>query len=136
MKKPYSDILIEFPEHTDSRGSLSIAERALLPFEVCRVFWIYDIGVGKTRGGHAHRSCEEVVIPVSGSFEMFVDDGKSQKTYMMDSPRMGIYIKKNVWCELRKFAPGTICLVLASEEYNQEGYVNDYEEFISLKIKD
>ena len=123
MDKKHNDILIEFPEHQDLRGILSYAEGDTVPFAIARVFWIYGIEKGKTRGGHAHRSCEEVVIAVSGSFEMFVDDGVEQKSYLMDSPHIGIYIKKNVWCELRNFAPGTVCVVLASEEYNPDGYV-------------
>lgn len=123
------DIMIDFPEVKDERGCLSIAEGIALPFEVKRVFWIYDICEGKTRGGHAHVSCEEVVVAVSGSFDMFVDDGKDSREIKMDSPSKGIYIKKGVWCELRNFAPGTICVVLASEAYDSEGYINDYKEF-------
>lgn len=125
------DIIIEFPEVVDDRGSLSIAEGYSLPFDVKRVFWIYDIADGKTRGGHAHMSCEEVVIAVRGSYDMYVDDGKASKVVKMDRPTKGIYIKKGVWCELRNFAPGTICVVFASESYNSEGYINDYEEFCS-----
>ena len=123
------DILIDFPEVPDSRGCLSIAERSSLPFEVKRVFWIYDIAEGQTRGGHAHVSCEEVVIAVCGSFDMYVDDGKTSKEVRMDSPSKGIYIRKGVWCELLNFSPGTICVVMASEPYNPEGYINDYKEF-------
>lgn len=123
------DIIINFPEVTDHRGSLAIAERNLLPFDVKRVFWIYGIGEGKTRGGHAHRSCEEVVVAVSGSFDMVVDDGQERIVVRMDSPTKGIHIRKNVWCELRNFSSGTICMVLASEPYNTDGYMKDYEEF-------
>ena len=127
------DIVIHFPEVTDHRGSLTIAEGNRLPFEVKRVFWIYGIGEGKTRGGHAHRSCEEVVVAVNGSFDMVVDDGHERIVVRMDSPTKGIHIRKNVWCELRNFTAGTICLVLASEEYNTDGYMKDYDEFIGMK---
>lgn len=127
------DIVIHFPEVTDHRGSLTIAEGNSLPFEVKRVFWIYGIGEGKTRGGHAHRSCEEVVVAVNGSFDMVVDDGHERIVVRMDSPTKGIHIRKNVWCELRNFSTGTICVVLASEEYNTNGYMKDYDEFIGMK---
>ena len=127
MKK--EEILLEFPVAVDNRGSLSIAEGYTLPFEIKRVFWIYDIAEEKTRGGHAHNSCEEIVIAVNGSFDMVIDDGHDRMVVRMDSPNKGIYIKKNVWCELRNFSCGTICLVLASERYNTEGYMKDYTEF-------
>ena len=122
--------IIPIPRVFDERGALAFAESdTTIPFTIRRVFWIYDICEGKTRGGHAHVSCEEVVVAVSGSFDMFVDDGKDSREIKMDSPSKGIYIKKGVWCELRNFAPGTICVVLASEAYDSEGYINDYKEF-------
>ena len=119
----------------DCRGSLFVTDNLELPFDVKRVFWIYGIGEGKTRGGHAHRSCEEVVVAVSGSFDMVVDDGHERIVVRMDSPTKGIHIRKNVWCELRNFSTGTICVVLASEEYNTDGYMKDYDEFIGMKMK-
>ena len=125
----HKDLIIELPEAVDDRGSLCIAEGADMPFAIQRVFWLYGIGKDKTRGGHAHTSCEEVVIAVHGSFDMVVDDGKERRTVRMDSPRKGIYIRKNVWCELRNFSEGTICVVLASEPYNMDGYMKDYETF-------
>lgn len=128
-----ADILIDFPEVTDPRGSLTVAEGNALPFEVKRVFWIYDIATDKTRGGHAHTSCEEVVIAVRGSFDMVVDDGHEQRTFHMDSPTKGIYIRRNVWCELKNFSEGTICLVLASEPYDMDGYMKDYATFKQQK---
>ncbi len=131
MKK--EDILIDFPVAVDPRGSLAIAEGTALPFEVKRVFWIYDIAEEKTRGGHAHKSCEEIVIAVSGSFDMVVDDGIDRLVVRMDCPSKGIYIKKNVWCELRNFSSGTVCVVMASEPYNMNGYMKDYEAFKEMK---
>ena len=121
--------LIELDEHADERGSLSFAEWTDLPFEPKRIFWIYDVTPGQTRGKHAHSECEEVVWAVKGGFDMFVDNGREQKTVRLDNPRQGIYIGKNVWCELRNFAPDTVCVVLASVEYMHEGYIRDYEEF-------
>ena len=121
--------LVKIPTFSDSRGCLSIADEERLPFIPKRVFWIYDVVDGKTRGGHAHNECAEVVFAVKGRFEMFVDNGKEQQTFTIDSPDTGIYIGKNVWCELRNFAPGTVCVALASHQYNANGYINCKDEF-------
>ena len=121
--------LIALPKHEDERGSLSFAEWKHLPFEPERVFWIYDIKEGKTRGGHAHRTCAEVVFAISGGFDMFVDNGEKQEVIRVSNPTEGIYIGPNVWCELRNFAPGTVCVALASTPYDANGYINDYNEF-------
>lgn len=121
--------MVRIPQNTDERGSLSFAEWQHLPFTPKRVFWIYDVREGKTRGGHAHAQCAEVVFVVSGCFDMFVDNGREQTTIHIDNPSEGIYIGTNVWCELRNFAPGTSCVVLASENYDAEGYINNYDDF-------
>jgi len=121
--------IVEIPRFSDPRGSLSFAEWRHLPFDVQRVFWIYDVKEGMTRGGHAHCECAEVVFAVSGSFDMFVDNGEETAVFHIDDPSKGIYIGKSVWCELRNFAPGTVCVVVASVPYMKDGYINDYEEF-------
>ncbi len=116
--------IINIPLITDARGSLCVAENADLPFEVKRVFWIFDVPEGQTRGCHAHNTCAEVVFPITGSFEIEVDDGTESMTLLMDSPNRGIHIPPKVWCKLKNFAPGTVCVVLASQEYDAEGYIN------------
>ena len=121
--------MVEIPRFSDSRGSLSYAEWRHLPFEPKRIFWIYDVGEGKTRGGHAHSECAEVVFAINGSFDMFVDNGKESGIFHIDDPSQGIYIGKGVWCELRNFTPGTVCVVVASVPYMKDGYINDYNEF-------
>lgn len=121
--------LVHLSEHIDERGSLSFAEWSHLPFAPKRVFWIYDVQEGKTRGGHAHRTCAEVVFAVQGSFDMFVDNGETTETIHISKANEGIYIGPNVWCELRNFAPGTVCVALASTEYDAKGYINHYEDF-------
>lgn len=121
--------LLKIPSFSDSRGSLSISESQNLPFEIKRVFWIYDVGEGKTRGGHAHSTCQEIVFAINGSFDIFIDNGKEQQTFHIDKPDTGIYIGANVWCELSNFSEGTVCVALASEPYNSKGYINDKDEF-------
>ena len=126
---PEKYMMVDVPEVSDERGNLCIAESQHLPFTPRRVFWIYDVGEGKTRGGHAHASCAEIVFPVAGSFDIFVDDGNHQEEIHLDAANRGIYIGPNVWCLLHNFAPGTVCVVLASEDYAHDGYIHHYEEF-------
>lgn len=124
--------LIHLPQITDERGSLTFAEWKHLPFEPKRLFWIYAINDGKTRGKHAHRTCAEVVFAISGSFEMFINNGKEETTIRLSSPNVGIYIGPDVWCELRNFAPGTVCISVASQDYDANGYINSYDDFIKI----
>ena len=122
--------LIHLPVRTDKRGSLSFAESGGdIPFSIERVFWIYDVPQGEERGAHSHNECSEVVIPIQGEFDMTVDDGITQQTVHMDSPHTGILIPPGIWCRLSNFAPGTICVVLASHPYNASGYTHDYQEY-------
>lgn len=127
--------IIEFPESVDDRGALSFAEGAhQIPFQIERVFWIYGVPDGKTRGGHSHSESAEVVVPVAGSFNMVVDDGSHNVVVRMDSPRKGILIPPGVWCDLRDFAPDTVCVVFASHPYNASGYINNYNEYLTEQL--
>ena len=127
--------IIEFPESVDDRGALAFAEGAhQIPFQIERVFWIYGVPDSKTRGGHSHSESAEVVVPVSGSFNMMVDDGANRTVVHMDSPRKGILIPPGVWCELSDFTAGTVCVVFASHPYNASGYINDYSEYLTEQL--
>lgn len=122
--------LINFAEHRDRRGCLSIADpQKDIPFTIERVFWIYDVPEGEERGAHSHNECAEVVIPVCGAFDMTVDDGITRVTVHLDSPCQGILIPAGVWCQLGNFTPGTVCVVMASHPYNAAGYVHDYATY-------
>lgn len=126
--------LIQLPENVDERGRLSFLEGGVhIPFDVRRVFWISDVPPDKMRGGHAHWTCHEVVFPVTGSFEIEVDDGTRCSVIEMSKPHVGILIPAGVWCELRKFKPGTVCVVVASHEYDPTGYVHDRNEWRKRK---
>lgn len=129
--------LISLPKVLDDRGSLCFAEGDYhLPFRIRRVFWIFDVPEGKTRGDHAHRTCAEVIFPLKGSLDIEVDDGNNRVKLVLDRPDRGILIPPNVWCRLENFEPGTICLVLASQPYHVEGYMHSYDEFIkAVKCK-
>lgn len=127
-------MIVQLPENVDERGRLAFLEGGKhIPFDVKRVFWITDVPEGMTRGGHAHWTCHEVVFPVAGSFEIEVDDGECALTRVMDNPSTGIVIPAGAWCELRRFAPGTVCVVMASQDYDATGYVHNRKEWLKVK---
>jgi len=114
----------------DARGGLAFAEgQSDVPFPIRRVFWIYDIPEGAQRGGHAHSTCAEVVVPVCGAFTMVLDDGERRVEVRMTRPDEGVLVPPAVWCELKDFETGTVLVVMASHPYDASGYVNDYDEY-------
>jgi hypothetical protein len=128
---PNKGRIIELPKIVDPRGNLTVAEQMKnIPFNIERVYWTYDIPGGERRGGHAHRSCEEIIIAVSGSFDVEIFDGKEKKTYHLNHPYQGLYVGTDVWRTLEDFASGSVCLVLASELFDEEEYIYDYDEFL------
>ena len=121
---------IDIPSVTDERGSLAFAEaERCVPFPVKRVFWIYDIPEGARRGGHVHWSCSEVVVALKGGFTMVLDDAQERISVRVDNPTRGLLVPAGIWCELIDFDPETLVVVMASEEYNSEGYTHDYETY-------
>ena len=126
--------IISIPRIVDNRGGLAFAEgQTTVPFEIQRVFWIYDIPQKAVRGGHAHWQCSEVVVAVHGGFTMLLDDGFGREEVRLDSPDKGIVVPAGVWCELKDFAADTVLLVMASHHYDVTGYVHDYEEYLKAK---
>lgn len=135
IQMPLGCDLIHLPRVLDDRGNLVFLEsNEHIPFEVQRVFWIYDVPEGKTRGGHAHWTCHEVIFPVTGSFEIEVSDGKTQIELTLDVPNKGVLVSAGLWCCLKNFAPGTVCVVMASQPYLPEGYINNYQDFLKAKL--
>lgn len=125
--------LIDLPKIVDTRGNLTVAEQMKhVPFDISRVYWTYDIPGGGRRGGHAHRTCQEVVIAVSGSFDVELFNGHERQIYHLNHPYQGLYIGTNIWRTLEDFSSGAVCLVLASELYDEAEYISDYDEFLSL----
>jgi len=93
------------------------------------VYWVYDVPAGECRGGHAHKQCQEMIIAVSGSFSVTLDDGKAQKTYLLNRPYQGLLVETGVWRTLEEFASGSVCLVLASAPYDESDYIREYSDF-------
>lgn len=122
--------LIDLPKIIDPRGNLTVAEQLReIPFNVERVYWTYDVPAGESRGGHAHRECEEVIVAVSGSFDVTLDNGKERKTYHLNHPYQGLYVGTGIWRTLDDFSSGAVCLVIASHLFEEEDYIRDYDEY-------
>lgn len=122
--------ILNLPKIMDQRGNLTFIEgNRHVPFAVRRVYYLYDVPAGATRGGHAHKQLEQFVIAASGSFTVVVDDGRERRKFFLNRPHYGLYIPRLVWREIEDFSSGSICVVLASEEYDESDYYRDYEDF-------
>lgn len=117
----------------DERGLLTCAEESKdLPFPLKRLFWITDVPEDAKRGGHAHMTCKEIVCCVRGSFRLIVSNGEDRREFVLDTPNYAVIIPEGVWCSLEDFAKDTVVVVGASEDYSTEGYIRDYDEFMSV----
>jgi dTDP-4-dehydrorhamnose 3,5-epimerase-like enzyme len=125
--------LIEIPKICDSRGNLSVIEGDTIPFVSKRVYYLYDVPSGGERGGHAHKEQQELLIAVSGSFDVVLKDGSFEKTITLNKPNIGLLIPIGIWRELENFSSGSVCLVLASDEFDEADYIRDYQNFKSFK---
>jgi len=130
----YDCSIIEVPRVKFRAGNISIVEGFKnLPFEPKRIFYIYDIPAGETRGAHSHKLCHQFIIAVSGSFEVSLYDGIHKKTVVLNRPFVGLHIPPGIWAHELNFSGGAICLVLASEKYSEQDYIRDYSEYIFRK---
>ncbi len=124
--------LYNLPEIADPRGNLTFIESGRhIPFDIRRVYYLYDIPGGSERGGHAHKALHEFIIAMSGSFDIHLDDGRSQKTVHMNRSYHGLYVCPMIWRAIDNFSSGAVCLVLASEYFDESDYYRDYDEFIN-----
>lgn len=120
--------------HSNRRGNLTVVENGqTLPFDVKRVYYLYDIPGGESRGAHAHKKLEQLIVAVSGSFTVTLDDGHCKRSFFLNRPYQGLYVKPGMWRTLEDFSSGAVCLVLASEVYQPEDYLRDYDEFIDFR---
>ena len=104
-----------------------------LPFDVKRVYYLYDVPGGESRGAHAHRELETLIVAASGSFTVTLDDGKCKRSFCLNRPYQGLYVKSGLWRDLCDFSSGAVCMVLASEVYQKEDYIRDYQEFLEFR---
>ena len=126
--------IIELPKFADPRGNLSFAEQNNhIPFEIKRTYWIYDVPGGEERGGHAFKENQEVVIALSGAFDVVVDDGTTKKTFNLNRSYYGLYIPAGLWRTMENFSTNSLALEFGSTHYDVNDYVRDYYEFLKLK---
>ena len=125
--------LIEIPKIEDIRGNLSVVEKDCIPFQIKRVYYLYDVPSDAYRGGHAHKEQQEFLIALSGSFEVIIDDGKERQHIMLNKPYKGLLIPPGIWRELQNFSSGSVCLVLASDVYKESDYIRNYKKFKLFK---
>lgn len=132
---PVSDVnkchMIDLPRFQDDRGSLTFVEPPLLPFEIARVYYLYGMPAGAMRGAHGHRQLEQVMIAVAGSVDVELDDGFRKRMFRLSRPDQGLYVTPMIWRSLGNFAAGTVCLVLASQRFDESDYFRDYDEFMA-----
>lgn len=137
MKKKttvYDCSVIELPKMQNRAGNITpVSNLTEIPFEVKRVFYIYDIPGGEDRGAHAHKECHQFLIAASGSFEIELNDGVTKRTIMLNRPYFGLHIPPGIWAAEKGFSSGAICLVLASHKYDANDYLREYEDFIKFK---
>ena len=125
--------LIEIPKIQDPRGNLAIIEKDVVPFEIKRVYYLFDVPSNAYRGGHAHKNLKQVLIALSGSFDVILDDGNERKIITLNKPDRGLVIPTGIWRELENFSSGSVCLALASDVFDESDYIRDFDEFISMK---
>ena len=134
MENIFNCNLVELRKIKNRAGNLSVVENSIsMPFNINRVYYIYDVPGGSDRGGHAHKELEQYVIAVSGAFDILLDDGKNKKTVRLDRPYLALHIKKGIWRETRNFTSGAICMVIASHKYDKLDYIHDYDDFIKYR---
>jgi len=125
--------IIDLPKTTDVRGNLTFIEGGRhIPFEIQRVYYLYDVPGGAERGGHAHKELHQLIVAMSGSFDVVLDDGHNKKRIHLNRSYQGIYVCPMMWRELDNFSSGSVCMVLASNYYDESDYYRDYDEFISV----
>lgn len=122
--------IISIPKIEERRGNLSVIENDTIPFDIKRVYYLYDVPTGSERGGHAHKNLQQFLVALSGSFDVVLNDGKEEQIITLNKPFEGLLINSGIWRELRNFSSGSICLVVASEVYIEDDYIRDFDEFI------
>ena len=121
--------IIDIPKITDPRGNLAVVEGTTIPFETSRVYYLFDVPSNSRRGGHAHKQCMELLVPLSGSFTVELYDGTTRKSILLNKPDKGLLIPTMIWRELEDFSSGAVCLVIASHKFEEEDYIRDLADF-------
>lgn len=134
MKSKLSQIeIIDIPRVHDERGILAVIEEDTLPFKFKRVYYLYDVPTETYRGGHAHKQLHQLIIALSGSFDVHLHDGTEKETFTLNKPHKGLLLLPGIWREIDNFSSGAVCLVLASEVFSELDYIRDFDDFLTFK---
>lgn len=126
--------LISIPKIEDIRGNISVIELDILPFEMKRVYYLYDVPSAAERGGHSHKEQKEFLVALSGSFDIVLTDGKEQQTITLNKPFQGLLINQEIWRELNNFSSGSVCLVIASAVFDEDDYIRNFDDFLAHQL--
>lgn len=131
----YDCTMIELDKHhSERKGNISVVQnRDTIPFDVKRVYYLYDVPGGESRGAHAHKELTQLIVAASGSFRVTLDDGNVKRAFMLNRPYQGLYVKPGIWRELDDFSSGAVCIVIASDLYKVEDYIRDYDVFLDYR---
>lgn len=126
--------MLEIDKHHNDKGNISVVQNGrTIPFEVKRIYYLYDIPGGESRGGHAHRELQQFIVAASGSFDVTIDDGEQKRTFNLNRPYRGLLVVPGIWRELDNFSSGSVCMVLASSPYSADDYIREYQVFKAYK---
>lgn len=131
----YDCTIVELDKHhSDRKGNISVVENGqTVPFDVKRVYYIYDVPGGESRGSHAHKELSQLIIAANGAFRVALDDGKAKRSFVLNRPYQGLYVKPGIWRDLDDFSSGAVCVVLASDLYRDEDYIRNYNDFLKFR---
>ena len=131
----YDCVILPLSKIHNRAGNITIVEgQTNIPFNVRRIYYLYDIPGGEDRGGHAHKELHQLIVAASGSFHVLLDDGQNKKIVTLNRPDYGLMVVPGIWRELFEFSSGAVCLVLASQKYDQDDYIRDYEQFVNFHV--
>ena len=134
QSKVYDCTIIELNKHHSRQGNISVVENNKdVPFDVKRVYYLYDVPGGESRGAHAHKDLFQLIVAVSGSFSVTLDDGEVKRSFLLNRPYQGLLVVPGIWRTLDDFSSGSVCMVLASEKYDPDDYIYDYNDFLMYK---
>lgn len=125
--------IINLPVIEDARGNLTFIQEGIIPYAFKRVYYLFDVPGGAERGGHAHIAQKQIIIALSGSFDVILDDGTQKKTYTLNRPNKGLFVVEGLWRELQNFSSGAVCLVIAQDVFDEADYIREYEGFLEFK---
>lgn len=130
----YDCTMVQLSKHHRPQGNITVVENGdTVPFDVKRIYYLYDVPGGEERGAHAHKKLSQLIVAASGSFSVTLTDGKVKRTFLLNRPYQGLYVVPGIWRTLDDFSSGSVCLVLASETYQKEDYIRDYKDFLKFK---